>query len=64
MTWAVAMLMENKSIRMFRTWKQADWRDKKAGRRYERWGLLAEGMGDKGGRAVQDGKRETCFWAD
>lgn len=32
MTWAVAMLMENKSRRMFRTWKQAGWRDKKAGK--------------------------------
>lgn len=31
-TWAVAVLMENKSRRMFRTWKQADWRDKKAGK--------------------------------
>lgn len=28
MTWAVAVLIENKSIRMFRTQKQAGWMDK------------------------------------
>lgn len=63
-TWAVAVLMENKSRRIFRTWKQADWRDKKAGKLSMKGiGFLLE-WGERGkvrdkDRVVQYGDRET-----
>lgn len=56
---------------MFRTWKQADWRDKKAGRQTSMKGVgfLLGGKRDGGtvrdkDRVVQIEGRKTYLWTD